>query len=317
MRLILIDGIPHWTDGDLTLPVIAGAQDCPPGYIKDPASGQCVIDWSLHGGGGGGEEAQLGPETWVGQNIFDPNTGEYLGRIYSAEPGPGNEGQWGGGLRLHSPTGASPRFHAGTYLTETGILVALDDAARIVQSRTLPLGSGSDGSDRGPTVTGAAQPDPLGAAGLLLDYYEQQVAQGIIPYNTALQEFTSNLDRARAVNDDIRERQIAESSRQLRLAEEAGSRARTVAQDILPRSLPGVQNISLPLIGNVPLNQVNVDQLFNQGLPPLAQMPGIPQTPTEAYPGMLDLPQLNLPPLPNIDQYVQQAAQGFPGFLVG
>lgn len=265
-------------------------------------------------------------ESFIGQTIYNPANVENQYRIEKGR---------GGMLELvNIRSGGRALFRGGNFVTADGRQVQIDPAgnglgkprnlsqteyANYQQTGRTDIGledliNGIGGSSRSPVVAGAQAPDPKGAASLLFDYYDRQVAAGLLKPELALKEFTANLDRAERMNTDIRERQIAESTRAMRVAEEAGSRARTIAQDILPRSLPNTQQINLPLLGSMQLNQVNLDQLFNQGLPPLAQMPAIPTTPSVAYPGEFDMGEINLPPLPDIGQYVNATAGGFKGW---
>jgi hypothetical protein len=306
-RKFWLNGTEYVTDGRLTLPTIAGAQE---GGFTFPGEES-----------GGGEI-----ESFVGQTVYNPAN---VNNQYRIERGGG-----GGLMLVNTRTGGRAVFRGGTFVTADGRQVQIDPQGNgLGRPRQLSqtelrnyqttgttafsledMLGGAGGGGGSATVVGARAPDPGEAARLLLDHYDRLVQQGQITREAALAEFTSNLDRAARINADIRERQIAEASRAVRMAEEAGSRARTVAQEILPRSIPGAESITLPLLGTMPINQVDVDQLFNQGLPALADLPAISQTPAVAYPGEFDFGEIQMPALPNIGAYAQQAAGGFGGW---
>jgi len=219
------------------------------------------------------------------------------------------------------------------------------------------------GAAAAPSAYGYQAPDPYGAAALLFKKYEAMVAQGQVPASEAaaqwqrefdvlqinmqteavnrqteaanaareMEKQRAELDRAVEEERARRERETTEVSRQLRVQEEAGSRARTVAQNILPSSLPNLQSVTLPLLGNMPANQIDVDQFMSQGLPPLASMtpmstqlstpfPNIAGTAGVSPISMIDPTKLpNIPttqpvPLPNIDDLIQKTISGFPGW---
>lgn len=333
MKLIHVNGIPHWTDGFLTLPVMVGGQ-------TGDSSGYVIP--------GASEDK---PVSLIGQAVYGPD-----GRLYRIQSDA--QGLW-------FVDSASPnrfeRFQEGQYVTATGELV-FSDANGTVQGETRKLsqtefedyrsglgigGSGALGTGGGSGSSGsysssqasqsqaeafaASQaaadrafqaeqdrknreyqaPDPQAAINSMMDYYDRQVQAGLLPRETAMQQFeadlsafNSNLDRAEAANRDIRERQIAESSRRAQLTSEATSRAGTVARDIIPRMTPGnVSSYNVPLLGNLQANPINVPELFNQGLPTLQDQWAsgmIPATPAVDYGGPIAAPQLPQPVIPNL-----------------
>jgi hypothetical protein len=151
--------------------------------------------------------------------------------------------------------------------------------------------------------------------------YEAAVAAGNLPREHAMQQFSadleafnSNLERAQAINADNRERQIAEANRSLGLAGEATSRANSIATNILPNMTAGnAPSVRVPFLGDVMANQVNVPQLYSQGLPALADLPAIPSQGPEQWAGPLAapvLPQYNAPALPDIGSLIAQLQSG-------
>lgn len=193
-------------------------------------------------------------------------------------------------------------------------------------------GAAASAADRGssgpapyhPQPYGQVAPDPQGAANLLMDYYDRQVQQGLMPMEVAIKQFdadlgayNSNLQRAEQMNRDIRERQIAEASRQQNIQSEATSRAGIVARDIIPSMMPGnVASMNVPGFGNIQGSGVNIGEMFGQGLPTLAQQwatGAIPGQEAVATPGQItapQLPQYNPVPLPNIQPWIDQTGKG-------
>jgi hypothetical protein len=310
IRKFMKDGVLYLTDGEITLPAIAGAQ----------------VDWDNYAAGAGSSREGAGgsaggPTNIIGQYIVGPDGSYYVVGFEQTPQGQKSLVL----LDPNNPRGqAIPFPGAGTYYTADHRAFTVDAGGRVVGNvRNVPQGewenyltTGSGVGSYSPTVVGARAPDPASAAQILLDYYDRQVQAGQIPVDRALREFEANLNRAQVINADIRERQIAEAQRAVRLAEEAGSRARTVAQDILPRSIPNASQVTLPLLGTLPINQVNLDTFFGQGLPALSDLPVINLMPGEPYPGPLSLPAPQPPQLPDLDTYIADIVGGFPGFVV-
>ena len=183
-------------------------------------------------------------------------------------------------------------------------------------------GSGS-GSEYHAQPYGYAAPDPAAAINGLMAQYEAQVQAGMMPREQALQQFSaeleaynSNLDRAEAMNRDIRERSIAEAGRKTDLNAEATSRATSIAQNIIPSMTAGnAPSFMLPFLGNVQANQVNVPELYGQQMPSLASQwdAGIPQVNAFDFPGTIaapQLPQYQAPQLPDISGLISQLQSG-------
>lgn len=231
-------------------------------------------------------------------------------------------------------------------------------------------GDGADGADGGGGGGGSATsilPDYAGAATLLLNHYDLQLDQGRLTlqeakdqYARAFEFFSTNsniaasnrdavltaaIENARLQSDNVtqqisaatneeqarREREIAESNRQLTLQDIATERAGIAARDILPASIPGLSGISMPGVnvngqpGPIPVNQVDLGQFFSQGLPGLSNLPAISPNPSVPFPTIGPAPQvqqpepvplmqqgqfptipgLQLPQIPNIDPFVQ------------
>lgn len=185
----------------------------------------------------------------------------------------------------------------------------------------LPKGATSDTDT--PAQTSNAQANMISAKAqqmnALINAFSEMVATGQVPFDQAMKQFQAqlanidtelsagrlNLDRAKAEEDSRFSRESAEASRRLGVAEEAGRRAKTMAQDVLPFLVPGATSLNLPMLGAMPLPQVNPDQLFNQGGPgDLSQLPGISPNPSVTFPGAppLALPQVPQPtPVPSLD----------------
>lgn len=210
-----------------------------------------------------------------------------------------------------------------------------------------------------PTVTGAQAPDPLGAGTLLMDYWQSQmditdmnaeqafdawqrafdVAQqnmtaGIHNVANKLSADTTTAELMRDYMEAGQSRAANIATAQGNLNNEATRRAQITAQDILPRALPEGVGLNVSLLGNVPVNQVNLDQLMNQGLPSLASQfgglqdlfPAIGQSPTvtagtvagidpSALPHVPTFTAPNLPDPALIQGLAGAGAGGFPGFV--
>lgn len=225
------------------------------------------------------------------------------------------------------------------------------------------------GSGSGPTITGSSAPDPIGAASIMLRAYEDMIANanGTFDAEKAFSMFqadwqsllstvnTSNAQLQSATNiaqgnlqadtnstnvanvgnylTDATTRARDEASRALGVAQEAGNRADTVATKILPNWIQGASHLNVPLIGEIPLTQLNVNDLFSQGgqgdlsnVVPISPNPAIPFAPVQT-PMLPQAPQAPMPgPMPNFPappQYgappdvtamIQAALRGFSGF---
>ena len=171
---------------------------------------------------------------------------------------------------------------------------------------------------------GYTAPDPQAAIQGLMDKYDREVQAGNMPREQALQQFeaelgafNANLDRAEAANRDIRERQIAESTRQRDLTSEATSRANSIGQNILPNMIAGnAAGINVPGLGYVAGNQVNVPELYGQGLPSLQDQwtsGAIPGQSAVDFGGPIaapQLPQYQAPAMPDIAGLIGQLQSG-------
>jgi hypothetical protein len=251
--------------------------------------------------------------------------------------------------------GETQAFGPGEYVTNDAKIVTFSPNGDVSEGRTLRadeqralgfpfdiLGGGEGGGGGGGSVAGTSAPDPYAAASLLLQQYDTEIAKsnGTFSAEQAFAEFQTKWESLKAdialttqgqqiqqTGDylvDARERELAEASRRLRSAEEAGSRAGTIARDILPNVIPGATAVNFPLLGKMPLPQVNLGQLFSQGgagdlnaIPPISPSPSIPFSPVQAPP-LGPRPNFPAPPqypqAPNINPFVNAAAEGFAGF---
>lgn len=178
---------------------------------------------------------------------------------------------------------------------------------------------------------GRVAPDPLGAANALLQQYSAQIAAGQLSadqaWNAFQQQFkeweagheTQKLELEKRIKTEhyALEREVSEASRLLRTQEERGQRAKTIVQDILPSSMPGLTGLNLPMLGRVPVSQVNLSDLFGpSGGPPISQTPAgdIGGAPIGPAPSFDPLPQQTPPVAPDIREMIAAMLRGSPGF---
>ena len=245
-----------------------------------------------------------------------------------------------------------------------GVIGVFDSQGNLLETRSAPSGGGG-----GPQMAGTQAPDPYAAATILFQDYDRQLAQGTMTADQAAADWQREFDllqanqvasqanigtqaardiaqadlgynylslqqnQAEAIETAKRTREIEEAARQVRLQEEAGRRGQTAA-GLLGSSLPGLQAMRLPLLGRIPVNRYNMDQLLTQGMTPLAQtapisqniaasFPNIGQAPMLPQPGQVPLmnpgsfpsvPRITFPALPNTAPLASAAASGFPGW---
>ena len=206
------------------------------------------------------------------------------------------------------------------------------------------------------TRYGVSAPDPLGAANVLLNKWAQEIAnsEGTFSAEKAFAEFQKdwadlqanynvsqaglqsqtdviNAAQNRGEAEDRRLREEAEAQRRLNVAQEATTRARSVATEFLPNMIMGATGMNFPLLGggtgHAPLYSVNLDQMFNQGgvgnlanLPAISPNPAIPYTSftTPQLPALPAMPNFPAPPqypqAPDISALIAAGAAGSPGW---
>ena len=140
----------------------------------------------------------------------------------------------------------------------------------------------------------------LNALGTLVDMGKLSDQQAINQFNSQMDVYKAEFDAQYSQADlnfkksglDLQKAGLQDQAAAWR-AGQATDRGRILAQDVLPSFIPGATSLTLPLLGTMPLPQVNPSTFFDQfGAPPItqqsmAQFPNIPDVPT-------------LPPPPNI-----------------
>ena len=309
---------------------VAGHNDGSPNWVWDAA----------HPAGEGGpnlgsaqSQANTEPQNrplsyYVGRPMLDPLTGQ-IGTLKFTADRRGDrytlvDDQ---GKVIHSVQRGSNLLDPVTLgLVAIGSNFNLTNEAKASQSDLERFGltsSGGGGSEYHAQPYGYAAPDPAAAINGLMAKWEAEMTVNGMPREQALQQFSaeleaynSNLDRAEAMNRDIRERSIAEAGRKTDLNAEATSRATSIAQNIIPNMTAGnASSFMLPFLGNVQANQVNIPELYGQGLPSLQTQwdSGIPQVEAVATPGAIAAPQLptyQAPALPDIGGLIAQLQSG-------
>ena len=193
-----------------------------------------------------------------------------------------------------------------------GQFLTPEEVQALIQTGRFPETGGGGGGGRAPMVQ---PPDPLGVARTLLEQYSQAVAAGRIPEERALADFQARLAQAQGEFDRWSTTQgLGQEQYATQVGEMAGKQAeatrrgQVALQDFYPSALPGMSSIDVPYMGNVPLSQVNLQELLSQGLPPLSQMQAPPQgVPAPPVPQWQGLPPDQTPPMADISQYLQQA----------
>jgi hypothetical protein len=219
----------------------------------------------------------------------------------------------------------------------------------------------------GPSIYGTRAPDPGGAIDALWTKYDMMLKDANIPNENAknwlaaeLQKIEAQalyevnqatIDQNAAVENNraqgdfdtltadiaasketgLRSREIARAERGVRIQEERGSRANT-ALDLLKTSLPNTAAMNIPLLGNMPLPQVQPDEFLDiaglNNIPDISpnlgadfgtptqpmNVPNPQLTPVNAGalpPGYAPIAQ---PPLPELDELIKSVISGFQGW---
>lgn len=246
---------------------------------------------------------------------------------------------------------------SGIPLAQLGSTAPLSDLMTVLEKGGFVGGKPGGGGGRGASMVGAQAPDPYAAGKLALEQYAMLIETGQIPFEQGMKQWQAEFDKLIAganiegqnVSNKLaadtssagltrdyaqmeQERAANIASAQQNLRDTATQRANVFASQILPSALPTGYQLNLGMGGLVPENRVDVDAMFNQGLPSLADSYGgldtlfptvgpAPQV-TAGQIGMPnwgalpEVPRTVLPPMPNIDPYIQQAAAGTPGWIV-
>jgi hypothetical protein len=159
---------------------------------------------------------------------------------------------------------------------------------------------------------------------------QTNIAQGNLQADTN----ATNVTNVGNYLSDATTRARAEAERALGVANEATNRADIVTSKVLPQWIQGASHLNVPLLGQIPLTQLDVGQLFSQGgqgdlsnVTPISPNPAIPYGGPIAAPQLPMAPQAPMPgPMPNfpaapqypaapdVSAMIQAALQGFPGF---
>ena len=223
------------------------------------------------------------------------------------------------------------------------------------------FGGGSGGGSG--QLVGATAPNPAEALSQMLAFYQQEVANGQMPREQAKEDFTrwhtmvndqlnsdtnainavhyQSADQAnfdtnainKANNEDtsLRLRQEDAQTRATNIQQERTKRQQDLSQNILPNSVAGMGAMNIPLIGNMPLTQIDPNTYAD--IPGLNQIPGVsqslgaqapaPMAPMQIpVPGPIDMsqaptyPGYQPPQLPDIAGLLQQIISGNPGHVV-
>ena len=174
-----------------------------------------------------------------------------------------------------------------------------------VTVKYIPIG---DASSR----VGTAAPNPLDAAGHLINKFKAEIESGRFQADQAWKQFEKELSEA---NFGL-SRDIARTDAGLRTQAEVGERAKTTLGAL--RGMSTVSQLNVPFLneifgGQVQGTPVNFPQLFDQGTGGLASIPQVmPQAPTFSQ-----VPTFTPPTMPNLGGLLGAGAAGFPGFNVG
>src|SRR3990167_72145 len=142
-------------------------------------------------------------------------------------------------------------------------------------------------------------------SGMIADRINIETTQGSFDQTASVQAIT----RATNMEDALRSREIARADRGISIQQERGRRASDAATQILPYAIPGRTSINLPLIGDMPLNNINLDQFYDipglNNIPQISPKLGVPfpqpantqMTPFDpnAYPGLPATPNVPTP----------------------
>ena len=178
---------------------------------------------------------------------------------------------------------------------------------------------GSGGSGRGPsivggTITGAAAPDPIGAALALAQKMAAEATADQDWADAAYDRWIAELKRIEVEQ----KRNVDEANRALGVQEEVGRRAGTIARDILPGMI-NAEQLNIPELNAImggPYKGLKLDMpaMFTQGTPGLAASQPLP---APDFGGLAPLPILEKPQgidLVAFAELLAKGAAGFPGF---
>ena len=154
-------------------------------------------------------------------------------------------------------------------------------------------------------------------SGMIADRINIETTQGSFDQTASGQAIT----RATNMEDALRLREEARTNRGVSIQQERGRRASDAATQILPYAIPGRTSINLPLIGDMPLNNINLDQFYDipglNNIPQISPKLGVPfpqpanpqMTPFDpnAYPGLPPTPNV---PTPDIRAILDQMLRG-------
>lgn len=221
-------------------------------------------------------------------------------------------------------SGAYPVPPGFTFKNNFGVVYQTGKEGTVTDQRDLKDDGGS-GSGHVPTPYGYTAPDYTGAMNGIIAMISNEIAMsnGKFDAENAIAKFQAEWDKYlsdvaynqanltvntndinaaqnRAENQDRMQREINEANRRVMVAQEAGSRAKTVAS-MLPSMIPGATSMNLPLLGNVPLSQINLGSFFSQGgAGDLNKLPGINPNPANPY-SSYETPVLPTPgPMPTL-----------------
>lgn len=286
MRRLTINGIPHWFDGELALPVMEGGQI----DLNDPKIRAML---GLGGDEDKGKSTVAEPPSGQGTIVVAPDGTQYTVKaIYIPDAR-----RWAGYLMNQDGTQAIPMTGGGgPFRTPGGHEISFDEQGNITETRTLSEaernagGGGGGGSDHYATDVSAM----LQKMQDLKSYWQQQIenVNSGVTYEAGKAGFEA--DWAKLVNDweaqnavlqqnaqdlqarledaakereitDVRSRETEEAARRVQVAQEATRRASVITGDVLPRFVTGNNPINVPFLGPTRGTNVNFGELFNQG----------------------------------------------------
>mgnify|MGYP001604644532 CR=1 FL=1 len=177
-----------------------------------------------------------------------------------------------------------------------------------------PGGSGGGPSIVGGTITGAAAPDPIGAALALAQKMAAEATAEQGWADAAYDRWIAELKRI----EIGQKRNVDEANRALGVQEEVGRRAGTIARDILPGMI-NAEQLNIPELNAImggPYKGLKLDipAMFTQGTPGLAASQPLP---APDFGGLAPLPILEKPQgidLVAFAELLAKGAAGFPGF---
>ena len=217
---------------------------------------------------------------------------------------------------------------------------------------------GSGGGGGGYSIVGTTAPDPASAASIMLGYLDRQMDIGKLKYEEATAIYDRNFDWL-VENVDIEKENVGNKltadvtnagmtrdyaqmgqDRAANIATAQGglnTRANEqseIVRQLLRSSLPAGTGYRLPMMGEGPVNRVNVPDLLRQGMPSLAdQSAGLsslfpdigpaPQVTTNPIapiaqpeaPPRIDFGSMQLPGYDYFQNLANQAQSGFAGWI--